>query len=110
VKALLGKWLGRPATGLSVVLGLCFAAPQLAHAADFNLTCNMTSVQNSSNVVYHFILSSNSNTAREASVWRDGSQLTPNRSIDEMPTWTVTTDNVIKASTLWGPMPTKAGR
>jgi hypothetical protein len=32
MKALLGKWLGHPATGLSVVLGLYLAAPQSAYA------------------------------------------------------------------------------
>jgi clan AA aspartic protease (TIGR02281 family) len=86
---------------VSIVLGLDLAAPHPAHAADFNLTCNMTSVQNGSNVVYHFILSDSSTTAREASVWRDGSQLTPNRSIYDMPTWNVVVNHDNNTSTLW---------
>jgi predicted aspartyl protease len=90
------------ATALSLVLGLYLAGPHPAHAANFDLTCNMASDKHSA--MYHFMMSNNGAgtiTAREASVWRDGSQITPNVPIDDMPTWIVVPNRSNNTLTLW---------
>jgi hypothetical protein len=74
------------ATAITLVLGLTASAHATEAIVDF--TCNMTSVKNNMNVIYHFHADTDPYYVREVSVWRDGVRLTPERTYDTAPKWT----------------------